>query len=349
MISLLFLTTLPGARAAVSDDMGSLLFTLLDGGKVCAEVAAIAEGAFRYDCALEGAENAYGGFRCINALDARCVYDDGDADDPDAGMTPGVTTIDCDTTVEELPEYDPVVFTEGETFITIETDEVPDHDVGTYPNSDNPYSITAMGSTFEVRIAPIGSGQDGGSWPLGVAVNGVTFDPSAALYWNDDRESGWEYEATSSALDLAMDCNYAHVNPSGAYHYHGFPEGLYDSAGGDGTDMVFFGYAADGIPIYGRYGYTDADDPDSGVSVLRSSYQLKSGDRPGDGTDEPDGEYDGTFVEDYEYVEGLGDLDECNGRTGETPDFGETYYYVITDTWPYIPRCVSYQPHSSFF
>jgi len=41
---------------------------------------------------------------------------------------------------------------------------------------------------------------------------------------------------------------------------------------------------------------------------VHSSYVLRSGERPG-GT-EPDGTYDGAFVEDYEYVAGLGDLDQ---------------------------------------
>jgi hypothetical protein len=30
----------------------------------------------------------------------------------------------------------------------------------------------------------------------------------------------------------------------------------------------------------------------------------------------PGGNYDGTFVQDWEYAAGTGDLDECNGRTG---------------------------------
>ena len=86
----------------------------------------------------------------------------------------------------------------------------------------------------------------------------------------------------------------------------------------------------------------------SDIVTLKPSFQLKTGERPKSDTD-PGGEYDGTFVEDYEYVEDLGHLDECNGRTGVTPEFGETYYYVITDTWPYLPRCVVNQPNRTWF
>ena len=48
----------------------------------------------------------------------------------------------------------------------------------------------------------------------------------------------------------------------------------------------------------------------------------------------------GMFVVDWEYVAGLGDLDECNGRTGVTPEFPTgTYHYYITSTYPFIQRC----------
>lgn len=42
---------------------------------------------------------------------------------------------------------------------------------------------------------------------------------------------------------------------------------------------------------------------------MESSYQLKSGFRSG-----PGGPYDGTYVEDYEFVSGLGQLDRYNGH-----------------------------------
>jgi len=49
----------------------------------------------------------------------------------------------------------------------------------------------------------------------------------------------------------------------------------------------------------------------------------------------------GTFLQDFEYVAGLGDLDECNGRTGVTPEFPKgIYHYFATETFPYLQRCV---------
>ena len=49
----------------------------------------------------------------------------------------------------------------------------------------------------------------------------------------------------------------------------------------------------------------------------------------------------GTFAQDWEYVAGSGDLDECNGRVGVTPEFPQgIYHYYATDTYPFFQRCV---------
>ena len=97
-------------------------------------------------------------------------------------------------------------------------------------------------------------------------------------------------------------------------------------------------WAADGFPIYCLFGYTEARDPQSGIRKLTSSYRLKEGTRP-NGELGPGGRYDGAFVQDYAYVEGSGDLDECNGRICVTPEFPEgTYAYFLSEAWPVIPR-----------
>jgi YHYH protein len=49
----------------------------------------------------------------------------------------------------------------------------------------------------------------------------------------------------------------------------------------------------------------------------------------------------GTFKEGREYVAGLGDLDESNGRTRVTPQFpGRIYYCFATNSYPFLQRCV---------
>jgi len=59
--------------------------------------------------------------------------------------------------------------------------------------------------------------------------------------------------------------------------------------------------------------------------------------------------YSSLISSDYEYIEGFGDLDECNGREGVTPEFPEgTYYYVITNEFPGVPRCFVGTPSDDF-
>ncbi len=100
------------------------------------------------------------------------------------------------------------------------------------------------------------------------------------------------------------------------------------------------GWAYDGNPIYGPYGYANPTDQNSGVRRLRTSYQLKPeivlvagvNDNPSrtDGpllSDYPAG----SFVPDYEYVFQAGDLDQYNGRFCKTPQYPDgTYAYFVT-------------------
>lgn len=103
--------------------------------------------------------------------------------------------------------------------------------------------------------------------------------------------------------------------------------------------MTLIGWASDGFPIYARYGYTTATSATSAIKVVKGSYQVKKTadtNRPSTTTYPM-----GTFSQDYEYVAGSGDLDECNGRTGVTPEFPQgTYHYYATDSYPYLQRCV---------
>jgi hypothetical protein len=153
-------------------------------------------------------------------------------------------------------------------------------------------------------------------------------------------------------MNLGIDQNHAHVQPTGAYHYHGLPTGLIKrlriEKGPAGKDMLLIGYAADGFPIYAAYGYSEAGDSSSSLKKLQPSYHLKKGNRP-EGDDGPGRKYDGTFVQDYEFTKGSGDLDECNGRKGVTPEFPKgTYYYVVTESFPFVPRFFRGTPDSSF-
>ena len=184
------------------------------------------------------------------------------------------------------------IFIEGD-YRYIIANGLPNHAIGTFKNAIKPQNYCfrmPVNPCMAERITEIRR------QPFGVAINGVVFDPEAAEFWNGERNSGWRYEALSGKIDFGLDTNNAHVRSNGAYHYHGLPVGLIANLGND-QRMLLIGYAADGFPVYAQYGYSELNNCDSKVQKMRSSYQLKQGQRP----DGPGKQYDGTFVQDYEY------------------------------------------------
>jgi len=222
----------------------------------------------------------------------------------------------------------------------------PDHAPGQFPNRGNPNTISTQSYSFRMTLDPRTNAtprESRGAW-FGVALNGVPFEPGTGEFWNGQRQ--WNYEALSGFINLGLDDNNAHVQPTGAYHYHGLPAGLIDKLGGDGKKMLLVGYAADGFPIYTSYGRSEATNASSAFRELTSSWQIKAGNRTGG----PGGKYDGKFTADYEYVAGSGDLDECNGRFEVTPEFPEGIYcYHITMEFPQLSRQWRGAPDNTFF
>ncbi|MEI6427518.1 MAG: YHYH protein [Pseudanabaena sp. ELA607] len=217
--------------------------------------------------------------------------------------------------------------------------------MGDFPNQGNPNRVRPQHYQFRMPANPRVAAQ---ITPLirqlfGVAINGVVFDPGTAEYWQGSPQ--WHYEAISKTLDLGLDSNHAHVQPSGAYHYHGIPTGLI-SHFEQQDKMMLIGYAADGFPIYNQYGFENHQDTNSPMRKMQSSDQLKSGQRPPDSLG---GAYDSTFEQDYVFIAGAGDLDECNGRFGATLEYPQgIYHYYVTETFPFISRFYRGTPDPSF-
>ena len=240
-------------------------------------------------------------------------------------------------------EANKVEITEKDGYRFIKSNGIPNHDTGKFPNAHNPNTISPQNYNFRVPLEPKQNDKPSFAPLFGVGLNGVPFDPGTAELWNQD--FNWRYEALTGSIDLGVDANLAHVQPNGAYHYHGIPKGLVEKLGGD-RKVVLVGYASDGFPIYSQYGYTNAKDAKSAVKELKGSYRIREGNRP---ANSPNGKYDGTFVADWEYVASLGDLDECNGRFGATTEFPNgIYHYYLTTNYPFIPRCVMGTPDPSF-
>ena len=285
----------------------------------------------------------------------------------DAGPDECVSTIEVDTTRGEcsetltfVPRVDMRVAGDNR---VITANNIPDHAVGLFGNMQgalNPNAIREQSSTYQVNTAPVLSGTttqllsaNGPAYSFGVLLNGVEVDPIAAEPWPHRgfmaANVNWQWNLEASMVQIGLDCNNAHVQPNGKYHYHARPTRYLEQINPSAAEMTLVGYAADGFPIYYKYGYIVASDSTSGLKELFSSYQLKSGQRPGDGVSAPCGEYTGVYSADFEYVNGQGDLDECNGRTGVTPEFPNgTYYYLITDDFPRIPRCFKGTPSNDF-
>ena len=251
---------------------------------------------------------------------------------------------------------------------TLSGNGIPNHEVGTFPNPNCPNTISEQNVNETFPLLPLivsESGDYGVGGPNGApayALNSVKFDPATAGTCNNNGvctlaqgQGQWNIEALGhDTFDFGDDMNHAHVQPSGEYHYHGIPELLLDFLGQD-ENMTFIGWAADGFPVYARYAYSEACDVNSEITSPQSSWRLKDEPDPG----RPDtltelsggpggGQTDlnipipmGAFTQDFEYIEGYGDLDECNGRVGVTPEFPEgIYYYMVTDEFPYFSRCL---------
>lgn len=198
----------------------------------------------------------------------------------------------------------------------IKSNGIPNHSAGPFPNSKTPYAIDAHSYAFRMTLTPergyAPTPKDG---IVGIAVNGIPFKPTIEKFWNDDADSGWRYEAINPTIDFELDKNNAYVDPSGRYNYHGIPTAIVHN------QLKLIGYAADGFPILAAR-----------TSPYKSGYQLKKGTRPAGA---PEGNFDGTFAQDYEYVAGSGDLDACNGIV-----LHGQYTYVLTREFPQMPRCL---------
>ena len=173
------------------------------------------------------------------------------------------------------------ITTEGD-FRVIQSNGWPDHVPGTFPRKGNPNKLAPQRYTFKVPLKPKAEAAlvSRGGWWWGVALNGVPFEPGTAETWNNDRSSGWNYEAGTGFLNLGLDEHNAHVQPNGAYHYHALPTGLVEKLGGDGTKMLLIGWAADGYPVYSGWAYSDAKDAKSPLRKMKPGYHLKKGARP---------------------------------------------------------------------
>jgi YHYH protein len=238
-----------------------------------------------------------------------------------------------------------------------------------------------------------------GGGSIGIAVDGVAlYNNWDAYFWNgsaDTSSSGtngfWNRDAYVNE-GMTFDPAYAHQPQSGQYHYHASPVALRYELGdhvnldpvtkiySEATNTVtkhspILGWAADGFPIYGPYGYSVSNNATSGIKRMVSGFVIRNGQYgtsnltangrttipqwavrlygvasnilsgPTVSTSYPLGRYmeDNDYLGDHGYKQGTDfDLDEYNGRWCVTPEFPSgTYAYFVaissngTPVYPY--------------
>ena len=230
---------------------------------------------------------------------------------------------------------------------------IPSYAIGGWGN--NPNTATNQNFVFRITRTPQPNTGTPTATPLGhtgIWSNGVSlYNARDAMSYNN--AGVWNQNAIV-VEGPGFDSCLGHPAANGEYHHHLNPKCLYNDH--DSTrHSPLIGFAFDGYPIYGAYGYASATTPGA-LKSMRSSYRLRNITArttlpngtvlaatqygPAISTTRPLGYY----IEDFEYVAGRGDLDEHNGRTCATPEYpGGTYAYFVTinrlyeGAYPYTP------------
>ena len=230
-------------------------------------------------------------------------------------------------------------------YCVFRTNSIPNHDFND-STASFATNVSRVQAEFRVPVRPVFASQNTSvslQTDNAILLNGVKVDILAAACFGvgngkigcNDMAQPWRYDPMSPLNSFGTDRHNAHTQPDGNYHYHGNPGVLFEQTANVESPVV--GFAADGFPVYGSY-----IEENGQVRAVASSYRLKPGARPG-GAGSPGGNYDGRYVDDYEYIAGSGDLDECNGMNRN----GSYGYYVI-NAYPWILACYKGTPDPSF-
>ena len=263
-------------------------------------------------------------------------------------------------------------------WVYVSTKGVPAYPTGPFQDG-NPSQASDQNAIFKFPLSPqqnTGTKTPTTGGNIGIFINGVAlFDYRDGVAWNTTTNAlcggpgnptcpggmattqAWNRDAVL-AEKPGFDCSKGHP-AMGNYHHHQNPSAfkldltvistvcnLYDADGlyviNPNQHSPLIGYAYDGFPIYGAYGYKNTDGT-GGITRIKSGYQLRNitvRTHHADGTDVPDGPpvsatYPlGYFREDYEFVShpnAADYLDIHNGRFCKTPEYPNgTYAYFCT-------------------
>jgi len=297
--------------------------------------------------------------------DGSCVYDEEPVDNSTGSKAWWEKVLLCDSTEQVSPTDDynttesdnhicQLSFEIGDSEIVIQSNGIPNHDLESGPgcctseqNLEWTIPLTPINQTgCEPSISTDGCTMAPERDSVGFSVNGVPiFGPEDAP--GGDAVAGQEGAYEEDRQHIWLGICHGHSGPGGTYHYHAdancahwhpdeennqtWRDYSIDSSRTLSRHSDIVGFAFDGYPIYGFVGW----DEEGNISEMKSSYRLKDGQTG----------YNG--IADYEYVQGLGDLDSCNGHFGATPDYPDGIYHYHS-TWengegdigfPYFINC----------
>lgn len=222
------------------------------------------------------------------------------------------------------------VFIEGNERV-MESNGLPNHATGDFPNSGNPNAISEQDLEYRFPFEPVYVWNSAWSREPWVALNWVKFEPETAERVECTSGESYKIEAIQDMVNLGLDNENAHVQPTWAYHYHGVSQWLV-SAFDSGYDLVHVWYALDGFKI--MYSKSSKFSPSYEISTEKRTwtnctYRWKT-------VDIEWSTPDGTYVSDWVYTDWLWDLDACHGI-----DINDEYMYIITDQYQFVWRCLN--------
>jgi hypothetical protein len=141
--------------------------------------------------------------------------------------------------------HDNVKVTFTDTHVVVDSDGIPNHETGKFPNADNPNRIRKQNYRFYIPLQPRIADKPTKTpfGPIGVAINGIPFYNQ----YNAEGEDAVQVEKFDSCC--------GHPDPSGRYHYHKYPLCVKSPfKDEEGKHSALIGYAFDGFAIYGPNG-----------------------------------------------------------------------------------------------
>lgn len=211
------------------------------------------------------------------------------------------------------------------TNIYVKSSSVPNY----YLDGQSMNDATDQDAVWIIPRTPVVDATPGGvpGGQTGLMLDGsVCFHPGDAQSYNNANvwnRLAYYFEGPD------MDNYNGHSTPNDHIYHHHF-DNLALNNTGSAVHSPIVGYAWDGYPIYGSYAYANTNGTGA-ITRMRTSYQKYTYTTRTNGPN-VGGQYPiGCFIEDWEYVSGLGDLDEHNGRFAITPEYPSgTYAYYTT-------------------